>query len=136
MAIYVGIYTTYRHQGRGYVSVGFPIPYGSFTATLVPSRRDDGGLTRRSFGGEGQAGQYLSYVDFDSGELTTVTVHGFGERLDVYVRDGELCAEHSFTIFGLPYLVLDYRSDPNSAPTFQPVPPVGELQSSRLIRRL
>ena len=24
--IYVGIYTTYRHDGRGYVSVGFPGP--------------------------------------------------------------------------------------------------------------
>ncbi len=46
--IYVGIYTTYRHGGRGYVSVGFPVPYGSFTATLVPSRRDGGGLTLSS----------------------------------------------------------------------------------------
>ena len=26
--IYVGIYTTYRHDGRGYVSVGFPRPAG------------------------------------------------------------------------------------------------------------
>ncbi|HEU4423741.1 MAG TPA: hypothetical protein VFR67_14515, partial [Pilimelia sp.] len=34
--IYVGIYTTYRHDGRGYVSVGFPVPHGSFTATLQP----------------------------------------------------------------------------------------------------
>ena len=33
--IYVGIYTTYRSDGRGYVSVGFPVPHGSFTATLV-----------------------------------------------------------------------------------------------------
>ncbi len=36
--IYVGIYTTYRHDERGYVSVGFPVPHGSFTATLVPRR--------------------------------------------------------------------------------------------------
>ena len=38
--IYVGIYTTYRHEGRGYVSVGFPLPQASFTATLTdrPSR--------------------------------------------------------------------------------------------------
>ena len=35
--IYVGIYTTYRHDERGYVSVGFPVPHGSFTATLVPA---------------------------------------------------------------------------------------------------
>src|SRR5215207_7795587 len=40
--IYVGIYTTYRHDGRGYVSVGFPIPQGSFTATLTPRARPDG----------------------------------------------------------------------------------------------
>ena len=36
--IYVGIYTTYRHGGRGYVSVGFPVPQASFTATLLPRR--------------------------------------------------------------------------------------------------
>ena len=34
--IYVGIYTTYRHDGRGYVSVGFPLPQANFTATLAP----------------------------------------------------------------------------------------------------
>src|SRR5215831_183116 len=37
--IYVGIYTTYRHGDRGYVSVGFPLPQASFTATLLPRRR-------------------------------------------------------------------------------------------------
>jgi hypothetical protein len=37
--IYVGIYTTYRHGGRGYVSVGFPLPQASFTATLLPRAR-------------------------------------------------------------------------------------------------
>ena len=37
--IYVGIYTTYRHEGRGYVSVGFPLPQASFTATLLPQCR-------------------------------------------------------------------------------------------------
>jgi hypothetical protein len=38
--IYVGIYTTYRHDGRGYVSVGLPVPQGSFTATLQRQARD------------------------------------------------------------------------------------------------
>ena len=33
--IYVGIYTTYRHDDRGYVSVGFPLPQATFTATLA-----------------------------------------------------------------------------------------------------
>jgi len=41
--IYVGIYTTYRHGGRGYVSVGFPLPQASFTATLLPRARPGGG---------------------------------------------------------------------------------------------
>jgi hypothetical protein len=34
--IYVGIYTSFRHEDRGYVSVGFPIPGANFTATLEP----------------------------------------------------------------------------------------------------
>ncbi len=34
--IYVGIYTSFRHEDRGYVSVGFPIPSANFTATLEP----------------------------------------------------------------------------------------------------
>ena len=41
--IYVGIYTTYRHHDRGYVSVGFPLPQASFTATLLPHSYPDGG---------------------------------------------------------------------------------------------
>ena len=35
-AIYVGIYTTFRYENRGYVSVGFPLPESNFTATLLP----------------------------------------------------------------------------------------------------
>ena len=42
--IYVGIYTTYRHQGQGYVSVGFPLPQASFTATLLPQARPGAGM--------------------------------------------------------------------------------------------
>jgi hypothetical protein len=67
--IYVGIYTTYRHDGRGYVSVGFPVPYGSFTATLVPRRRDGDGLTLSS-DDDDKAGHFSTYIDPDSGELT------------------------------------------------------------------
>ena len=37
--IYVGIYTSFRHEDRGYVSVGFPIPSANFTATLLPAQR-------------------------------------------------------------------------------------------------
>jgi hypothetical protein len=42
-------------------------------------------------------------------ELTTVRVRGFTGRLEVYVDAGELRAEHSFWVFGLPFLVLHYR---------------------------
>ena len=46
--IYVGIYTTYRDEDRGYVSVGFPLPHASFTATLAPRARPGGGLVLTS----------------------------------------------------------------------------------------
>jgi len=107
--IYVGIYTTYRHAGRGYVSVGFPLPQASFTATLAPSARTGGGLVLDSRSELDQPGHYLTYIDAATGELTTAAVRGFAERLDVYVEAGELRAEHAFWVFGLPFLVLHYR---------------------------
>ena len=61
--IYVGIYTTYRHDGRGYVSVGFPLPQASFTATLVPRSRPDRGLVLTSRSDLDHPGHYLTYVD-------------------------------------------------------------------------
>ncbi|MEY9935489.1 hypothetical protein ABH926_010171 [Catenulispora sp. GP43] len=107
--IYMGIYTTYRNAGRGYVSVGFPLPQASFTATLLPKARPDGGLVLTSRSDLDQPGHYLTYIDSESRELTSAAVHGFAEQLDVYVRDGELRAEHAFWVFGLPFLVLHYR---------------------------
>ena len=123
--IYVGIYTTYRHEGRGYVSVGFPLPQASFTATLAPSARPGTGNGPANGPGNGpgngqglvldsrssldQPGHYLTYIDPQTAELTTAAVRGFAERLDVYVSDGELRAEHAFWVFGFPFLVLHYR---------------------------
>ncbi|HEV3288665.1 MAG TPA: hypothetical protein VG123_06710, partial [Streptosporangiaceae bacterium] len=127
--IYVGIYTTYRHEGRGYVSVGFPLPQASFTATLLPRSRPGAangpgnGLANGPGNGPGngqglvldshseldQPGHYLTYIDAQTAELTTVAVRGFAERLDVYAEGGELRAEHAFWVFGLPFLVLHYR---------------------------
>jgi hypothetical protein len=112
--IYVGIYTTYRHDGQGYVSVGFPLPQASFTATLAPSSRGPGarpggGLVLDSRSELDQAGHYLTYIDPQTGDLTTAAVRGFAERLDVYADGGELRAEHAFWVFGLPFLVLHYR---------------------------
>jgi hypothetical protein len=114
--IYVGIYTTYRHAGRGYVSVGFPLPQASFTATLLPRPRADGGLLLTSRSDLDQPGHYLTYIDRQSRQLTTLAVHGFAEQLDVYVTAGQLRAEHAFRVFGLPFLVLHYdirRKPPN-----------------------
>jgi hypothetical protein len=107
--IYVGIYTTYRHGGRGYVSVGFPLPQASFTATLLPRARPGGGLVLDSRSELDQPGHYLTYIDGQTGELTTAAVRGFAERLDVYVEAGQLRAEHAFWVFGFPFLVLHYR---------------------------
>jgi hypothetical protein len=106
--IYVGIYTTYRDAERGYVSVGFPVPEGSFTATLVPRARP-GGLVLSSRSPLEHPGHYLTYIDATTEELTTLAVPGFAEELDVYVQDGELRAEHAFWVFGFPFLVLHYR---------------------------
>ncbi len=107
--IMVGIYTTYTHNGRGYVSVGFPVPEGSFTATLLPRSRPDRGLTLTSRVHDDQAGHYLTYIDTTADELTALAVHGFEEQLDVFVEDGALRAEHAFWVFGLPFLTLHYR---------------------------
>ena len=107
--IYVGIYTTYRHEDRGYVSVGFPLPQASFTATLLPAERPGGGLVLDSRSPLDQPGHYLTYVEPETGSLTTAAVRGFAERLEVYVADGELRAEHAFWVFGFPFLVLHYR---------------------------
>ena len=107
--IYVGIYTTYRHSGHGYVSVGFPLPQASFTATLAPSARPGGGLVLNSRSELDQPGHYLTYIDPVSSDLTTLGVRGFAERLDVFVDGGELRAEHAFWVFGFPFLVLHYR---------------------------
>jgi hypothetical protein len=107
--IYVGIYTSYRHDGRGYVSVGFPVPQGSFTATLQPRSRPGGGLVLTSRSDLDQPGHYLAFIDPSSRELTALAVPGFAEQLDVHFDDGELRAEHAFWVFGLPFLVLHYR---------------------------
>ncbi|HYJ74595.1 MAG TPA: hypothetical protein VEV65_03305 [Kineosporiaceae bacterium] len=107
--IYVGIYTTYRDGERGYVSVGFPVPQGNFTATLVPQAGPDGGLVLTSHSDLRDPGHYLTYVDPQDRSLTALAVRGFGERLDVRVENGELTADHAFDLFGTPFLVLRYR---------------------------
>jgi hypothetical protein len=106
--IYVGIYTTYRHGDRGYVSVGFPVPQANFTATLLPLPRPGGGLVLTSRSGLAHPGHYLSYIDPETRDLTTLAVPGFAEQLDVFTEGGELRADHAFSLYGLPFLVLRY----------------------------
>lgn len=107
--IMLGIYTTYRTDGCGYVSVGFPVPEGSFTATLRPLARPGGGLRLTSRVHDGHAGHYLAYVDTEADQLTALEVAGFAEQLDVDVVDAQLRAEHAFWVWGFPFLTLHYR---------------------------
>lgn len=117
--IYVGIYTTYRHEGRGYVSVGFPLPQATFTATLLPQGRPHGGLTLTSRSDLPHPGHYLAYIDAETRDLTALAVAGFAEELHVHTAGGELQAEHAFWVFGLPFLVLHYRIHRKAGPRYR-----------------
>jgi hypothetical protein len=60
--IYVGIYTTFRHDDRGYVSVGFPLPSANITVTLTPvNEGDDLVLTTKT--ALPYPGHYISAVE-------------------------------------------------------------------------
>jgi hypothetical protein len=107
--IYVGIYTSFRDEERGYVSVGFPIPSANFTATLLP--RNDGAhdfvLTSRTE--LAYPGHYLSSVDAERDALTVLKLLYFQEQIFVYVADGELKTDHSFYLAGQRFLTLHYE---------------------------
>jgi len=77
--IYIGTYTTYRDEGRGYVSVGFPLPQASFTATLAPRALPAGGLILTNRSELKHPGHYLTYIDPETRELTAAAVEGFAE---------------------------------------------------------
>ncbi len=104
--IYVGIYTTFRHEDRGYVSVGFPIPSSNFTATLQPRNVDDDGLLLTSRSDLPFPGHYLSAVE--DGALTTLKLLAFHEQIHVFMDGGELKTEHSFSLAGQRFLTLHY----------------------------
>jgi hypothetical protein len=104
--IYVGIYTSFRHEDHGYVSVGFPIPSSNFTATLEPRHVDGDGLLLTSKSGLEYPGHYLSFVD--DGDFTVLKLLAFHEEIHVRVEDGELKTEHSFSLAGQRFLTLHY----------------------------
>ena len=118
--IYIGIYTTYRHgeKKHGYVSVGFPLPAGELHRhTRAASHGQEVASCSTSRSPLDHPGHYLTYIDPTTRELTSsLAVHGFAEQLDVYVDDDELRAEHTFWIFGLPFLVLHYPHPPETEP--------------------
>ncbi|MEA2151243.1 MAG: hypothetical protein QOD69_3073 [Solirubrobacteraceae bacterium] len=109
-AIYVGIYTSFRHEGRGYVSVGFPIPSSNFTATLLPRNAGEDGFELTSRSELPFPGHYLSSVDAERDALTVVKLLSFEERIEVYVTGaGELRTDHSFSLLGQRFLTLHYE---------------------------
>jgi hypothetical protein len=107
--IYVGIYTTFRHDDRGYVSVGFPIPSANFTATLLPRNAGEHDLLLTSQSELSYPGHYLSSVDSKRDALTVLKLLYFREQIFVYVTDGELKTDHSFALAGQRFLTLHYE---------------------------
>ncbi len=108
--IYVGIYTTFRDEGRGYISVGFPLPSANITVTLLPfNEGDDLVLTTKTK--LPYPGHYISAVDRERDQLTSLKLLQFGERIHVYVRDGELATDHRFYLAGIQFLNLHYTME-------------------------
>jgi len=106
-AIYVGVYTTFRHEGVGYVSVGFPLPASNFTATLLPHNHNGKDFLLKSHGtGLPFPGHYVSVIEDD--RLTVFRLPTFGEEIEVYVRDEQLRTDHRFYLGGLNFLTLYY----------------------------
>ena len=109
--IYVAIYTSFRHEDRGYVSVGFPIPSANFTATLLPCNEGEHDLVLTSRTELAYPGHYLSAVDSERDALTVLKLLYFEERIFVYVAEGELRTDHSFSLAGQRFLTLRYEID-------------------------
>ena len=91
-------------------------PDATFTATLAPQARPGGGLVLTSHSELEHPGHYLAVADRETGALSALAVHGFGDELQVFAEGSELRAEHAFTLFGTPFLVLDYAIRRKPAP--------------------
>ena len=106
-AIYVGVYTTFRHEDVGYVSVGFPLPESNFTATLLPHNiRESNFLLKSRNTGQPYPGHYLSTNE--DGKLTVLALPSFNEEIEVYLEDGQLKTDHRFYLGGQNFLTLYY----------------------------
>ena len=124
--IYVGIYTSFRHEGRGYVSVGFPIPSANFTATLLPQNAGEHDFVLTSRTELPFTGHYLSSVDSERDALTVLKLLYFQERIFVYVAEGELKTDHSFYLAGQRFLTLHYEIERLAVATHSDVADVPE----------
>jgi hypothetical protein len=109
-AIYVGIYTTFQHQGVGYVSVGFPLPDSNFTATLLPKNhnKSDFLLTSRNTGYPFPS-HYLTASENEN--LTVMRLPTFNEEIEILVENEQLRTEHRFYLAGLNFLTLHYTME-------------------------
>jgi hypothetical protein len=107
--IYVGIYTSFRDEERGYVSVGFPLPSANFTATLLPRNAGEHDFVLTSRTELAYPGHYLSSVDSERDALTVLKLLYFQEQIFVYVANGELKTDHSFSLAGQRFLTLHYE---------------------------
>jgi hypothetical protein len=107
--IYVGIYTSFRQEGRGYVaSVSQPqAPTSPPPSFPKNAGEHDFVLTSRTelpF-----TGHYLSSVDSERDGLTVLKLLYFQEHIFVYVAEGELKTDHSFYLAGQRFLTLHYE---------------------------
>ncbi len=109
--LYVGIYTVLRRDDTGFVSVGFPLPAGNLTATLLAHASRGEGLLLTSRTEDPYPGHYLSVVEEGSGDLTTLKLTNFDEEIDVFVEDGSLKTDHRFYLGGVRFLTLHYEID-------------------------
>ena len=119
-AIYVGIYTTFRHDNRGYVSVGFPLPESNFTATLLPYNKDGRNFILKTRDtGQPYPGHYFSTNE--DGRLTVLALPSFNEEIELFVDNGRLKTNHRFYLGGQNFLTLYYTIDriENQKPAFE-----------------
>ena len=106
-AIYVGVYTTFRHGDIGYVSVGFPLPESNFTATLLPYNQNGRHFLLKSRNtGLDYPGHYLATNE--DGDLTVLALPSFNEEIEVYIVEGQLRTDHRFYLGDQVFLTLYY----------------------------
>ena len=83
------------------------MPSSNITVTLAPRNNGDG-LLLTTEADTNFAGHYLSVVEADRGDLTTLKLLLIREEIDVGVRDGGLTTDHRFSLGGVVFLTLHY----------------------------